>query len=77
MQFNKYTHTHTHAHTHTRGGEETRGQRQDGSGNGNEDGIEEGGGEAKKRKKPHKTRVVDAIKHFNSAHVVISAERYL
>ena len=44
MQFNKYTHTHTHTHKHTHTHED-----------GHEDEIGEGGGEAKMRKKPHKS----------------------
>ena len=40
--------------TGTRTGVETRGRSRDGNGVGNEGGIEEGGGEAKRRKKPHK-----------------------
>ena len=46
---------------------------EDGNGNGNEDGIREGGGEVKKRKKTQKH--VDAIRHFHSAGVIISADR--
>ena len=39
----------------------------------NEVDFGEGGGEAKKRKR--RARVVDAIRHFHSEHVIISADR--
>ena len=44
------------------------------NGDGNESRIGEGGGEVKKRKKPHK-RVVDAFRYFHSARVIISADK--
>ena len=45
----------------------------DENGEGNKDGIGEGGEEAEKRKKPYK--VVDASRHFRSACAIISADR--
>ena len=44
----------------------------DGNGDGNEDETVEDGGEAKKR---NRTRVVDAIWHFHSSRVILSADR--
>ena len=70
---------------------ETRGRTQDGNGDGsgdgnesssgdgngdedgNEDGSREGGEESKKRK--NRTMTVDAIRHFHSVRVIISADR--
>ena len=52
MQFNKYTHTRTHTSSSGDGNGEEDGN---GNGNGNKDRIGEGGREAKKRKKPHKS----------------------
>ena len=49
---------------------EIRGPRQDGNG----DGMGKSGEEAKKRKKPH-DNIIDVIRYFLSARVIISADK--
>ena len=63
--------TGTGAGTETRAVAEMR--MEDGNGDGNEDGI--GEAEERRRSARNRTRVVDAIRHFHSARLIISGDR--